>query len=589
VGSKQLGADALVWTREHCTDFDGSNRTQDLHHGTYRALFRSSPQLYYGPVHDLAQNVRDYIRRQKLLKPGDRVGVAVSGGVDSVALLRLLLELRKELGIVLTVVHFNHKLRGAESDADETFVASLASKHKLRFHSTSTDVAVHAARDHMSVETAARELRYKFFWELQRSGKAGKISPDKASLDKVATGHTLDDQAETVLMRLVRGAGTRGLAGIYPKLSVPTGLWEESAQHSALGNQPADRLQASGSRRKGESSRSPEEKQARGAGATEPAIIRPLLAQKRKDLETYLASVGQGWRNDSSNRDLRFTRNRVRHGILPRLERHLNPAVREALAETAEIARAEEEYWEHEVERLIRAAWIPVTAAERRQRDISVTNTVPGGALKLELLRQLPTAMQRRLVRSAGELLGLQLEFRPVEEILRIAAGGPRSASLPNGWSVVKGKQELCFERLAAGAGNDTPEYEYPLSVPGRVKVPETATIFEAEAVLIGNSSAGHNRDHLLETSALTKELRVRNWRPGDRFWPAHTKSPKKIKELLQELHIAQPERKLWPVVVSSDKIVWLRGFPAPSKLRPKADSNQAVVIREVRLADFMT
>jgi len=266
----------------------------------------------------------------------------------------------------------------------------------------------------------------------------------------------------------------------------------------------------------------------------------------------------------------------------------LNPAVREALAETAEIARAEEEYWEHEVERLIRAAWIPVTAAERRQRDISATNTAPGGALKLELLRKLPIALQRRLVRSAGELLGLQLEFRPVEEILRIAAGGPRSASLPNGWSVVRGKQELRFE-LTVGAENDNPEYEYPLCVPGRVKVPETATIFEAEAVLMGNSWAGHNPDYLLETSALAKELRVRNWRPGDRFWPAHTKSPKKIKELLQELHIAQPERKLWPVVVSSDKIVWLRGFPAPSKLRPKADANQAVVIREVRFADVMT
>ena len=539
-------------------------------------------------MHDLAQNVRDYIRRQKLLKPGDRVGVAVSGGVDSVALLRLLVELRKELGIVITVVHFNHKLRGAESDADEKFVASLAREHKLRFHSSSTDVAAHAATEHMSVETAARELRYKFFRELLCSGTAGKICPDKASLDKVATGHTLDDQAETVLMRLIRGAGTRGLAGIYPKLSVPTGLWEESAQHSALRNQPEDRPQASGSGRKGESSRPPEEKQAQGAGATEPAIIRPLLALKRKDLEAYLASLGQGWRNDSSNRDLYFTRNRVRHGILPRLERYLNPAVREALAETAEIARAEEEYWEHEVERLIRATWIPVAAAERRQRDIGATNKASGGALKLELLRQLPIALQRRLVRSAGELLGLQLEFRPVEEILRIAAGGPRSASLPNGWSVVRRKQELRFE-LAVGAGNDNPEYEYPLSVPGRVKVPETATIFEAEAVLMGNSSASHNPDHLLDTSALAKELRVRNWRPGDRFWPAHTKSPKKIKELLQELHIAQPQRKLWPVVVSNDEIVWLRGFPASSKLRPKADANQAVVIREVRLADVMT
>src|SRR3989441_9394625 len=340
--------------------------------------------MYYGAVETLAQRVTGYIRRHKLLNPGDRVGVAVSGGVDSVALLRLLLELRKELGIVLTVVHFNHKLRGAESAADEKFVASLAREHKLRFHSSSADVAAHAAREHISVETAARELRYKFFRELLCSGTAGKICPDKASLDKVATGHTLDDQAETVLMRLVRGAGTRGLAGIYPKLSVPTGLWEVSAQHSALSNQPADRLQASGSRRKGESSRSPEEKQARGAGATEPAIIRPLLAQKRKDLEAYLASVGQGWRNDSSNRDLRFTRNRVRHGILPRLERHLNPAVREALAEVAEIAGAEEGYWQQQIALVLPQVW-------------------EGSALKVSGLNDFPVGFQRRVVRAAGE------------------------------------------------------------------------------------------------------------------------------------------------------------------------------------------
>src|SRR2546425_9464358 len=160
--------------------------------------------MYYGAVETLAQRVTGYIRRHKLLNPGDRVGVAVSGGVDSVALLRLLLELHKELGIVLTIVHFNHKLRGSESDADEKFVASLAREHKLRFHSSSTNVAAHAAREHMSVETAARELRYKFFRELLRSGTAGENFPrkTKTSLGKNATGHTPHDQAET---RPVRG------------------------------------------------------------------------------------------------------------------------------------------------------------------------------------------------------------------------------------------------------------------------------------------------------------------------------------------------------------------------------------------------
>src|SRR5438105_15511816 len=115
--------------------------------------------MYYGAVETLAQRVTGYIQRHKLLNPGDRVGVAVSGGADSVALLRLLLELRRELGIVLSVVHFNHKLRGQESDEDESFVADLARRHKLQFHSCSAEVANYAAKEHISIETAARRLR----------------------------------------------------------------------------------------------------------------------------------------------------------------------------------------------------------------------------------------------------------------------------------------------------------------------------------------------------------------------------------------------------------------------------------------------
>ena len=121
-------------------------------------------------MHPLAQRVLDHIRRQELLRPGDRVGVAVSGGIDSVALLRLMLELRGELGIVLSVVHFNHKLRGAESDADEQFVANLAREHGLEFHADSGDVKRHAADERRSLETAARELRYGFFRHLFGEG-----------------------------------------------------------------------------------------------------------------------------------------------------------------------------------------------------------------------------------------------------------------------------------------------------------------------------------------------------------------------------------------------------------------------------------
>jgi tRNA(Ile)-lysidine synthase len=480
-------------------------------------------------VQSLAQRILAYIRRQELLKAGDRVGAAVSGGADSVALLRLLLQLRKELGIVLSVVHFNHKLRGAESDADEQFVAELARQHKLELHCESGEVAVHAREKHLSLEAAARAGRYQYFSRLLLQG----------GLNRIATGHTLDDQAETVLLRVVRGAGTRGLAGIYPQFSISR--------------------QSSGVRRQG-------------------SIIRPLLRTRRKDLEVYLTGLRQSWREDSSNRDLRHARNRVRHGILPRLERNLNPAVREALAETAEIARAEEEYWEREVERLL-----PKAGAGRPrhgQRACPERSRKAGATVNVAVLADLPLALRRRVIRAAAESIGLRLEFRHVEEILDVAAGDAKSAVLPEGWLVSRNRSELRFEKKATEAANST-DYEYRLSIPGRIEVPEVGTLFEA--LLVSRSvQPGYNPEHLFDPTLLNKELRVRNWRAGDRFWPAHTKSPKKIKELLQERHVTGEERKVWPVVVSGAGVVWVREFPAPAHLRPREGAKEVVVIREV-------
>src|ERR1700687_1046202 len=144
--------------------------------------------------------------KYEMLRPGDRVGVAVSGGADSVALLLLLLELREKLGIVLSVVHFNHKLRGRASDADEKFVAKLAAKHGLAFHSASVYVAKKAKKDRANLEETARRARYDYFQSLVDSGE----------LTRIAVAHTADDQAETVLAHLLRGRGLAGRGGRHP-------------------------------------------------------------------------------------------------------------------------------------------------------------------------------------------------------------------------------------------------------------------------------------------------------------------------------------------------------------------------------------
>jgi tRNA(Ile)-lysidine synthase len=445
-------------------------------------------------VHELSRSVLSYIRKQDLLRPGDRVGVAVSGGADSVALLRILLDLRAELGLVLSVVHLNHSLRGTESDDDEQFVRDLGASFDLPFFSARRDVKAYASEKKLSVETAARELRYQYFEELLRNGE----------FNKVATAHTLDDQAETVLLKLARGAGTRGLAGIFPQLSVK---------------------------------RSEEQNLSRG----ELTIVRPLLAVLRRDLEQYLQPAQQPWREDSTNAQLHHTRNRIRHEILPRLCAEVNPQVRRTLAEVAEIARAEEEFWQAEVQRYLSAAWSP-----KKQG---------GGILCGSLLNELPLALRRRVVRAAAESLGLSLELKHVEELL--ALSDKARVVLPHGWAARRIADKVYFSHGIQAAAK---EYEYELLVPGQVEVPEAAITIGANIVDRKNHGPGANSLHLLD-SRFAVGLLVRNWRAGDRFWPANSKRPKRVKELLQDRHITGNEKKTWPVIARGEDVLWLRAF----------------------------
>ncbi len=552
---------------------------------------------YHVPVHPLAERVLFHVRRQELLNAGERVGVAVSGGIDSVALLRLLLELRTELGIVVSVVHFNHRLRGVESDGDEQFVAELAREHDLPFYADSDDVAQQAADEHVSVETAARDLRYGFFRyllggdaadepqglkpnpSLAPNRKAEAAPFDGARLDKVVTGHTLDDQAETVLMRLIRGAGLRGLGGIHPRLALEDDDGEVCGQ-----------------------------------------IVRPLLAFRRRDLEQYLKDIGQPWREDSTNTEERFTRNRVRRLVMPLLAQEFNPAVAENLADFAEIARGDEDYWENEI-----AGWLGTTVqwsepewARDRARDIGLVQIgslgnkpghsqpadpdlqsridnaswlVVNASLSRMWFLAEAMAVQRRLVKAIGEHLRLPLEFKHVEEILRFASeDGPsgKELSLPLGWKMVRERETLLFVTPDLRAPMEVQDYDYDFPVPGRIVVVETGSSFDVQRVR-GGGGAGYNPDHLLDAESLPGRLRVRNWRAGDRFWPAHTKSPKKVKELLQERHIGQPERRLWPVVVSGDEIVWMRGFPVPAKFRSKAGCDAIAIVEKPLTAQSAT
>jgi tRNA(Ile)-lysidine synthase len=473
----------------------------------------------------MQEKVLKYIREQQLLRPGERVAVACSGGADSVALFHAMAELRVTLGVVLSVAHFHHQIRGAEADTDKQFVQELAAMLELEFHSGSGDVPKHAAVSKISMETAARELRHEWFAGLIKQGKA----------DKIATAHTLDDQAETVLMRILRGTGPCGLAGIAPA---------HKSKH----------------------------------------LVRPLMTTSRREVEAYLKAKGQCWREDSTNLDLGHTRNRIRHTLLPLLERDFNPAIRQTLADLAELAHAEDEYWSNELASLL-PRLVHEGKPSRSGRSFSGQSH---GVLALDAsaLCGFPLAMQRQIIHATALRLGLSLEFKHIQQLIGLVEHGKSGGKLilPDGLVANRTAREIQFSRNKQERAEN---YHYSLPIPGEVAVPELGIIIQARLISNGKQKASrYNGATLVNTSLLGSRVTVRNWRAGDKFFPAHTQSPRKVKELLQPGRLgpefSPAQRKAWPVIESAGQIVWMRSFPVAQDFA--SNSGDGVLIEEIRM-----
>jgi tRNA(Ile)-lysidine synthase len=340
------------------------------------------------------------------IRPGDRLCAAVSGGADSVALLLLLhtanAQPRNALGVGLSAVHVHHGLRGDEADADLAFVQSLCSRLEVPLHvhrASVPDRVAHARSTGQpeTIEEAARNLRYDFFRQLLAEGQA----------DSVLTAHSLDDQAETVLMKLLRGAWTEGLSGIHPVVLV------ESSVNSTFTPQcpqlPANRSSKLTGR-----------------------ILRPLLGVRRAELVAYLESRKQSWRSDSSNADEAFTRNRIRHSVLPVL-RAENPAIDQALANLAALAREDEARWQSELSRILPQILLPGKPVRGGGRAVSTgsgeSNSV---ALEIARLRPLDPALRRRVLRAAARSIGARLSFDETARLLALTGLLPDSDPAAN-------------------------------------------------------------------------------------------------------------------------------------------------------------
>ena len=494
---------------------------------------------------DLIQRILVTISRHRMLQAGDRVGIGVSGGSDSVALLRILQGLSGQQGIQLAVLHFNHGLRGVDSEGDEQFVAALAAHSGLPFFSARDDVAGVARARRWNLEDAARRLRYGFF---------GAVVKDRR-IDRVAVAHTADDQAETVLARVLRGTGPAGLAAVYP---------------------------------------------------VNGHVIRPLLGVRRADLREYLNNLGQPWREDTSNQDRSRLRSRLRHEVLPILEREIQPAIVDHLGRLAAMSREDEVFWRV----LTRARLDALLEREGGRLRIRCTD------LLNPLLNEDPLsgvgfpeearlAITQRLVRGIiEELRGhcRQWTADHVGRVVGLAVSGSSGSriELP-GVMVERSFDWLWFSRTggetkgyAAGCSdaNSSASLAFSrlveLGNPGEstvVAVPEIGRRFHLKVVdwHVWRSDTGLDKV-ALDRDLLDLPLVLRNWRPGDSFRPKGRRSSRKLKQFLRMKRVAVSDREAWPVLTSGNMLVWTRGLPVADEFAPRPATSAGVIISEERL-----
>ena len=489
------------------------------------------------PVLDV---VRQTIRQHELARRDTRVVVALSGGSDSVALAHLVGELDAAGELRASgVAHFNHQLRAAAA-SDERFCASVAESLGWPILIDREDVAARAQRERRSIEDSARRARHEFFTRAQSHFNA----------EVVALGHTRDDQAETFLLRLVRGAGPRGLAAMHPR------------------NGP---------------------------------IIRPLLACRRGELRAYLERRRIAYVEDETNSDVSIPRNRVRAELVPLLERRFNPAIVDVLADEAALAR---DVWE----------WMEAAADEVSAQALQACwRSAEDGAhvwqFDIGSLTAAPIALRRLVVwrAMAQAAAGRSVSFAHVDAALRLIADEGDNAIDAPGQRVQRIGARLVLRGRPAGfigrwtANPENPEnpenranlFRYPLSIPGEVQLPEAGCVVSAEAADAGVgsealsaivSNAAAAAVAVVRSDLCKGPLAVRNRRPGDRFRRIGLRGRKKLQDFFVDRKVARHERDAVPLVVDgADRIVWVAGYTIDDEFRV-TDPAQAVLILRLKL-----
>jgi tRNA(Ile)-lysidine synthase len=489
---------------------------------------------------DLAVRLFHHLQSNQWARSGQRIGVAVSGGADSVSLLCLLLELREKLGIVLSVVHFNHKLRARASEADEKFAMALAVGHGLPFFVEREDISSKSIHQRANLEETARRARYAFFRRLASEGK----------VDKIAVAHTADDQAETVLAHILRGTGLAGLGGIHPEVG---------------------------------------------------CVFRPLLKFRRAELRSYLRARQQTWREDATNRDTKRMRARIRLKLMPALEKEFQPAVTEHLCQLADLAREDEAWLESSAElRVFLNAREENGEWRVSLQDLlaPLSKADPSKGLDELWSRHAPQAMSKRMIRLLVRKVkphSGQLSSVHVEAVLQLAQkpNSGKTLHLPGGVEVRRERDSLWFRAMGEKSGGQSGVVSKPFS--HRVNLGPRG----AEVRLLEHSCClrftvidwpPQGRETNVTGAALDRKkisvpLVVRNWRPGDSMQPLGHQKRHRLSRLLNELGVSRWDKVSWPVLDAGGKIAWARGLPVSVEFAASSTAREGVVITEVPIS----
>lgn len=487
---------------------------------------------------DLFEKIKAVCRKNKLITPGDRLVVGVSGGPDSLSLLHLLTRLCHDLNLVPpTVAHLNHQLRGPDSDAEADFVGQMAAQWQLPSFIAAQPVADLAAQRRQSLEETARQVRYAFLWSVA----------DQAGANKIAVGHNADDQIETVLMHFLRGSGLTGLRGMASQVNI-----------AALPLYPPDITPST---------------------LKPVTLIRPLLDFTRDEIEAYCRDHQLSPRYDKSNQDTTFFRNRLRYELLPHLERY-NPNIRQLLQHTANIAAAEVELIEQQVDQV----WPDLIAAATEQ-------TID---FARERWLKLPIGLQRAALRRAiHQLRGhlFNIGFDHIENAIAVVEKGQTGALItwPDGLTVRLNYDTIT---LAANRGparepaaeGGQPAINRPLTVqlPGLTVLP--ATDWQLNATLGPMTPAAWPKirqagrwEAFIDADAVGRPITLRTRQPGDQFWPLGAGHSKTVKTFMIDAKIPAAYRRRLPLLVADDRIVWLCGYRLDDRAKVTDQTRQVI------------